>query len=123
MNSFAVAFDDGEQPASVTVVEPVMARTSDARDVLPELRSVDDRYYAMPNTGDEAEVQFKAPSQRANTERSVFLHTRGYYRVHLPEKGAADVATLQRITNEPDAAAKLAAQSFAHRQVAGVSNP
>jgi hypothetical protein len=51
----------------------------------------------------------------------VFLHTRGYYRLHLPEKGSADHVALQRITDEHDAAARMAVESFAKRRVAGLT--
>ena len=118
LNSFEMAFDDGDQPSAVTILEPSKARTSDARDVLADLRAVDDRYYTMPTTGNQAEVTFAAPPQRANSERSVFVHSRGYYKLHLPENSAGDAATLQRITDEPDAAARLAAQRFASWRVA-----
>jgi hypothetical protein len=123
MNSFAVTYDDdAEQPLAVTAVDPLTARTSDDRDVLGDLRAADDRYYVMPNTGDAAQLTFAAPPARAGTERTVFLHTRGYYRLHLPEKGPADLAALQRIADQPDAVARLAAESFAKRRVARSGN-
>ncbi|MEP6550096.1 MAG: hypothetical protein ABJB95_02875, partial [Gemmatimonadales bacterium] len=122
LNSFAVTFDDAEQPIAVTAIEPLSARTSEGHDVLADIRAADDRYYAMPNTGDNAQVTFSAPPARAGTERTVFLHTRGYYRLHLPEKGPADLAAIQRITDQPDAAARMAAESFAKRRVVRSGN-
>jgi hypothetical protein len=122
LNSFAVNYDDNEQPLSITKVEPVSAQTSDGRDLLGELRATDDRYYAMPNTGDYATISFVAPAARGGAERSVFLHTRGYYRLHLPEQGPADAVTLQRIIDQPDAAARIAAESFAKRRLARSGN-
>jgi hypothetical protein len=76
----------------------------------------------MPNTGDAAQVTFAAPPARAGAERTVFLQTRGYYRLHLPEKGPADLPALQRITEQPDGAARMAAESFAKRRVARSGN-
>lgn len=122
LNSFAVTYDDNEQPLAVTTVEPLSARTSDGRDLLGDLRTADDRYYAMPNTGDRAMVSFVAPPARGGAERSVFLHTRGYYRLHLPEQGPADMVTLQKVTDKPDAAARMAAESFAKQRVARSGN-
>jgi len=122
LNSFAVTYDDSEQPLAVTTVQPLSARTSDGRDLLGDLRNADDRYYAMPNTGDRATITFVAPPGRSGAQRSVFLHTRGYYRLHLPEQGPADLVTLQKITDQPDAAARMAAESFAKRRLARSGN-
>lgn len=118
LNSFEISYEDGEQPFAVTTVAPLTARTSEQRDILADLRSSDDRYYPMPTTGDRALISFVAPPPRAGAKRTVFLHTRGYYRLHLPEKGPADLVALQRISNEPDAAARMAAESFAKHRVA-----
>jgi len=122
LNSFAVTYDDNEQPLAVTTVQPLSARTSDGRDLLGDLRTADDRYYTMPNTGDHGMISFVAPPARGGAERSVFLHTRGYYRLHLPEQGPADLVALQRITDQPDAAARMAAASFAKQRLARSGN-
>lgn len=118
LNSFAVSYGDTERPVAVDTVAPLAARTADGRDLLADLSSSDDRYYAMPTRSDRATVSFRAPAARPGTRRTVFLHTRGYYRLHLDERGAPNVAALERITSEPDAAARLAAASFARRRVA-----
>ena len=81
------------------------------------------RYYAMPTTTDRAEVSFRAPPARAGTQRTVFVHTRGYYRLYLDERAAPDIAALQRIIEQPDAAARLAAESFAKRHMATARPP
>jgi hypothetical protein len=116
LNSFAVSYDDGERPVAVDTVAPLSARTWDGRDVLPELTATDDRYYAMPTRQDRATLTFRAPPVRPGTERKVFLHSRGYYRLYLDQVAEPDVAALRRITEEPDAAARMAAVSFAKRR-------
>ena len=118
LNSFAMSYDDTEQPAAVDTIAPLSARTFDGRDVLPDLAATDDRYYAMPTTTDRAEVSFRAPPARAGTQRTVFVHTRGYYRLYLDERAAPDIAAVQRIIEQPDAAARLSAESFAKRHMA-----
>ncbi len=118
LNSFAVSYDDVEQPVAIDTVAPFAARTFDGRDVLAELAASDDRYYAMPTNDDRATLSFRAPAPRAGTERTVFLHSRGYYRLHLEAKQAPDLAALERIEQVPDAAARMAAESYARRQLA-----
>jgi hypothetical protein len=48
----------------------------------------------------------------------VLLHTRGYYRLHLPIGGEPDTAALRRISYVPGAAAQFAAEQFNKWQVA-----
>jgi hypothetical protein len=119
LNSFAMSYPDHERPIAVDTLPPLTARTSDGRDVLPDLAMSDDRYYPMPTTSDRAVVSFRAPPSRPGTERKVFLHTRGYYRLYLDEVAAPDLVTLRRITEEPDAAARMAAASLAKQRLAG----
>lgn len=124
LNSFAVSYGDAERPIAVDTVAPFMARTSDGRDLLPDLAATDDRYYTMPTNDDRAEVTFRAPAARPGAQRTVFLHTRGYYRLHLDERGAPDIAALQRIAEQPDEVARMAARSFAKRRaVAATAAP
>jgi hypothetical protein len=118
LNSFAISYGDEERPVAVDTIAPLTARTPDGRDLLPDLAAPDDRYYAMPTTADRALVSFRAPPPRAGTERTIFLQTRGYYRLHLDERGTPDVAALQRIAEQPDAAAHMAAVRYTSRRVA-----
>lgn len=120
LNSFGVSYER-QSRFSVDTVGPVQAVTSDGRDVLPALHASDGEYYAMPTTGDHGYVTFPAPPARTGSTRTVFLHTRGYYQLHLAERGAPNVATLGRITDEPDAAARLAAERFAAQRVGRAS--
>jgi len=112
LNSFAIAYRTAGE-VHVTTVEPATARTSDGRDVLGDLRSADDRYYAMPNTGDYAFVTFAAPPLAPGATRTVFTHARGYYRMHLVPTAPPDSATLARFFSRPDAAALFAAERYA----------
>ncbi|MGH7624962.1 MAG: hypothetical protein ACREOJ_06570, partial [Gemmatimonadaceae bacterium] len=82
LNSFAIAWQTAGD-VHITTVNPATARTSDGRNVLPDLARADGRYYVMPNSGDYGYVTFAAPPQAAGTTRTVFAHTRGYYRLHL----------------------------------------
>jgi hypothetical protein len=121
LNSLEISYGDASAPLTVTKVALKSAVAVNGQDVLPDLTAVDERYYAMPTTDDRALLTFAAPPARPGTERSVFLHTRGYYRLHLPESGPPNEAALQRIVNEHDGAARLAAESFARTRVAGAT--
>ena len=91
----------------------VHAVDQDGRDVLPSLLEVDTSYYAMPRTGDFGFVHFPAPAERPNHERTIILHSRGYYRLHLDATGGPDLAALERLESEPGYAAELAADRYA----------
>jgi hypothetical protein len=118
LNSFALDYGD-DLPVKVDTLRPVAAKDARWGDVLPAISSSDDRYYAMPYTGDHGHVAFRAPPQTAGAERTVLLHTRGYYRLHLPNAGTPDTGTLRRIAEVPGAAAEFAAEQFKQWQVAG----
>lgn len=111
-NSFAVAYGSG-QAVHVSRVAANSARTSDGKDILQDLAASDDRYYPMPDTTDQAEVTFRAPARKAGQDRTVFLHSRGWYQLHLRDSDAPDLVTFNRILTVPGAAVQFAADRFA----------
>jgi hypothetical protein len=111
-NSFAIAYGDG-QAVTVKRLGSTVAKTSEGRDILPDLAATDDRYYPMPNTTDRAELTFTAPARMAGTDRTVFLHSRGWYQLHLRDSGPPDLVTFNKVLNEPGAAVQFAADRFA----------
>lgn len=117
LNSFAVDYSK-DAPLSVRTVTPSAAQEPGGKDVLPELTSVDDRYLEMPNIGDTADVTFHAPASTPHTKRTVFLHSRGFYKLHILQNGNPDAKTLEAIENVPGAAARFAAEGFSQWQVA-----
>ena len=118
LNSFAL--DYGKEVAvKVDTLRPVSAKDARWGDMLSAIASSDDRYYAMPYTGDYGHVAFRAPAVASGSARTVLLHTRGYYRLHLPIGGEPDTAALRRIGEVPGTAAEFAAQQFRQWQVAG----
>jgi hypothetical protein len=117
LNSFALDYEDAT-PATVDTLRPVTAKDARWGDMLTALSTSDDRYYAMPYTGDYGHLTFDAPAPRPGLTRTVLLHTRGYYRLHLPIGGAPDTATLNRLSFVPGAAARFAAEQFTQWQMA-----
>jgi hypothetical protein len=119
LNSFAVAYGAGQE-VGVLRVAAKSATTWDNKDVLGDLTAVDDRYYAMPYTTDRAEITFPAPPRKHGTERTVFLHSRGWYQLHLGANGEPDETTLTKLLSVPGAPVQFAADRFAEWQKNGV---
>jgi hypothetical protein len=117
LNSFAVDYT-ADAPVNVQAVRPQTARDLDGKDVLPDLLAKDDRYLPMPNVGDTADLMFPAPARRSGTDRTIILHSRGYYSLHLHSTGEPDTETLQEIENVPGAGVRFAAKHFAEWQLA-----
>ena len=117
LNSFNVDYTP-DRPVSVEKIKPSTAQDLQGQDVLPQLVAVDDRYYEMPNVGDTADLTFRAPPRRAGTDRAVFLHSRGYYKLHVSGTGDPDTKTLEAIENVPGSAARFAATQFGQWQIA-----
>ena len=102
LNSFGIdyAFSPALVPTRVPLQE---AWSADGTDVLDLLRAVDDAYYEMPEIGDQADLSFRAPGPVPGKERSVILHSRGYYDLHLDPAAAADEDLVQQVEQEPGA--------------------
>jgi hypothetical protein len=110
-NSFAVSYG-ARQPVSFTRVAAQSARTSEGKDVLPDLAASDDRYYRMPTNSDRAEIEFPAPERETGMERTIFLHSRGWYQLHLRQNGDPDNAAVAKIMAVPGEATRFAVARF-----------
>jgi hypothetical protein len=117
LNSFAVDYS-ADRPVTMQKIQPATAQDMQGRSVLPELTAVDGRYYAMPNIGDTADLTFLAPPSKEGAERVVFLHTRGYYKLHVAGTGEPDKKTLAAFEKVPGTAARFAAAQYGQWQVA-----
>ena len=122
LNSFAADYTP-DQPVSVQTVRPSSAQDLQGKSVLADLVSVDGRYLAMPDIGDTADVTFVAPPAKAGSERAVFLHSRGYYKLHIAGTGEPDKKTLAAFEKVPGSAARFAATQFSQWQIAGQRTP
>ena len=111
-NSFAVDYTP-DQPVELQVVGPAECRDSGGRDLLQQIAAADASYYEMPDIGDRGYINFNAPPGKPGLKRTVFLHTRGYYRIHLDGTKPADNEMLTRITAISDAAARFSGSRFA----------
>lgn len=116
-NSFGVDYSPN-QPVQVQILHPIECRDANGQDRLAQVAAADGAYYDMPNIGDRGYVNFKAPAEKPGLKRTVFLHTQGYYRIHVDGTGPADNETLTRIMTIPDAAARFSGLRFAAWQQA-----
>jgi hypothetical protein len=121
-NSFAVDYTPDE-PVVVTRVAPSSARDRQGRNVLAELAAADESWNIMPAIGDQVSIAYPAPPTRAGLSRTVFLHSRGYYRLHLPEAAEPELAVLERLRSEPGAAVRFAADRYADWKQQGGFRP
>ena len=119
LNSFTVDYS-AEQPMAVTGVALKSARTLSGEDVSGRLHAADAAYYTA-EIGGRAEVVFAAPPVRPGMLRSVFLHSRGYYRPYVKTTGQPDTETLRQVFEVPDAFARLASKRWAASQAGRVS--
>lgn len=98
---------------SVAHVAPSQAIDNEGRDLQSVLSAPDGATYDQPEMGDEARLTFHAPPAVPNRERTIFLHTRGWYRIHIDDIGEPNREILRRISDIPDGAATFAADRFA----------
>jgi hypothetical protein len=91
------------------------------REVLYEVAASDDSYY-VAKKGDRAELEFAVPAEPHEGSRTIFLHSRGYYRPEVPSSGPADTRTLHSIFRERDGLARFAALRWAQVKPAAATH-
>jgi hypothetical protein len=101
--------------SEVQAVEVPVHRALDqaGHDVAGLLTVADRRYYEMPTTSHSARLEFDVPPERPGMERTVFLKTSGFYRLHLAKDRPEDVATLQWLGEKPGAVVEFSMKKFA----------
>ena len=108
LNYFAVDYS----PDQPLVVDTLAPRAASDEAVLAAVAAADTLYHAMPNTGDRATLEFPAPPKRRGKDRTVVLHSRGWYRLHLAPGGPPDTAMVRRMTEVPGAAVEYSARLY-----------
>jgi hypothetical protein len=66
------------------------------QDIREALLSDDELYYVQPEIGNEANLVFKAPQMEAK-DRTLVLHSKGYYQIKQDSKGAPKLKALKEI--------------------------
>jgi hypothetical protein len=113
LNYLAIDYSP-DQAVQVDTLHPRMASAPGKVDLLQVLSTADTLYHAMPNTGDRANLEFAAPAVPQGRERTVVLHSRGYYRLHLTPAGEPDTAMVRRVVEVPGAAVEFSASQYRH---------
>ena len=72
------------------------AVTTEGKDVTKLLKHSDKHYFVQPRVGDSALLCYPVPAARETMSRTVFLHSRGHYKVIRKAKGEPDVARLEQ---------------------------
>ncbi len=75
------------------------AITTEGVDIAKLVAKRDDKYFVQPRVGDSALLQYKVPPAREGMQRSVFLSSRGHYKVIRKAKGEPDIARLEQFRN------------------------
>jgi len=89
----AMDFSNREE-VSVVRMPLTSATANDDLELKEALTASDDVYYVLDEKGDEAILLFDSPEMKNNC-RSVFLRTRGYYKVLRDQTGPPDKKTLR----------------------------
>jgi hypothetical protein len=85
-----------QQDYRFTRVSATYAEDELGNDVTSLLTGDDRQYYVQPEVGNKALVHFAVPPQQME-QRSVFLHSKGYYRIIREQQGPIDMRELRGI--------------------------
>ena len=76
----------------------------------------------MPQIGDSGSIEFPVPPREPGRRRTVFLHGRGYYKLHMEKSDRSpDRERLKEIMERPGGAVRFAAECLERIQ-SGASN-
>ena len=112
LNSFAVDWGT-DSSFEVTRLAPGEARDAAEQDLVGLLSRADDRYHVMEQTGEEISMAFEAPPPVPGLDRTLILHSRGYYRLHGVGTGPGDPDLVMQIEWIPGAVHRFSAEAFA----------
>jgi hypothetical protein len=104
------AIDFGpEGDFSVMAIEAENAVDWNSADVRAQLREIDGDHVVMQR-GDTVYVEFRVPAPAAGKERSYLARTSGWYKINAPGDVEPDLASLQRLLEEPLGVSRMAVE-------------
>ena len=89
----AMDFNKTKSPEFLTI-QAKTAIDNNNTDVKNLLLKSDNEYYVQSNVGNEAELTYNVPPQKEPV-RSVFLHSKGHYRIIREQSGKPDIKALK----------------------------
>lgn len=113
LNSFAIDYSQMPAPQYQEIAATSIIG-DDGADVRDLLSSTDGKYYAMPVTGQSANLVFQAFPIPEGSVRTIFAKVSGYYDIRMNASGPPQTEVLDRIIFEPGFAASFALGEF-HR--------
>jgi hypothetical protein len=87
---------EGQELDPATMVSITQAIDESGEDVKHLLTEDDDHYYTQPEIGNEATVSFEVPPEQG-MERTIILHSKGYYQIMQDPKGLPRIRDLNEI--------------------------
>ena len=82
-------------PVRMNAIKPSSAVNESGKKVEKLLAADDDQYYNQPETGNEVILDFTSPDITQDGNRSIFLHSKGYY-VHVRNyQNPPDISALE----------------------------
>ena len=100
-----------DEPVVQKRVQLESAVDQHGEDVANRLLTDDGLYYDQPRVGDEAVLSFVVPLEAPGLERTVILHTKGYYEIIKDPSGKPDMAFLYSM-EEPGAFTRYSKEYF-----------
>jgi hypothetical protein len=84
------------QEFEVSRLKPISAKGTGSNDWIEALASIDHQYMAQEETGDIAEIVFRAVEPDDQKVQSCFFHTSGYYELVREFEGLPDLVELNK---------------------------
>ncbi|MCU0370194.1 MAG: hypothetical protein MUC31_02165 [Bacteroidales bacterium] len=84
-----------ETYTDILILDPFSATSESGKDVKKAITADDGDYYVQRKTGNEVVMDFKCPPERQDAERSLILHTKGYYTHVRNYSGPPDMEQIQ----------------------------
>lgn len=107
----AVDFNPIVHPESVTL-DISKAIDNNSTNIESLLNKEDKNYYTMPDTSNSFYSEFNSPSLSEGKVRTIFASTTGWYQIHLPKTGKANMAQLFKFVTEPGSIVKYSNNKF-----------
>ena len=112
LDNFKIHFDVPQQAFGEEIK---VSKTIDnfGEDISEKISHSDENYYDMPTTGDWFFATYKAPPVKDGMKRTVFMKTKGWYKIHMPPTDKdSDMATIFKLIGNPGEIIKFSNERY-----------